>query len=160
MSRHAGAGLSANRLIVKHRARQSGGRIRYLPDEILDPFGLSAVQFDDPDFEIPYVIAGRLLARCATATQCPHFGLLAGICAHPSSLGVPGFLLTNSPDVGTALRSWDILNRAQPRCVRPQPAVWRTHGTMRYLSTSQAAIQTEYPICSRNPLSGSPPWPC
>ena len=75
------------------------------PDEILDPFGLSAVQFDDPDFEIPYVIAGRLLARCAKATQCPHFGLLAGISAHPSSLGLPGFLLPNSPDVGTALRA-------------------------------------------------------
>ena len=98
--------MSANRLIVKHRARQSGGRIRYLPDEILDPFVLSAVQFDDPDFEIPYVIAGRLLARCATATQCPHFGLLAGICAHPSSLGVPGFLLTNSPDVAQRCALW------------------------------------------------------
>lgn len=73
------------------------------PDEMLEPFGLSTVQFDDPDFEIPYVTAGQLLARCAKATQCPHFGLLVGICARPSALGMPGFLLLHSPDVGTAL---------------------------------------------------------
>ena len=38
------------------------------PDEIFKQFGLSAVQFEDPDFEIPYITAGRLLARCAKAT--------------------------------------------------------------------------------------------
>ncbi|MGB7931780.1 MAG: AraC family transcriptional regulator [Gammaproteobacteria bacterium] len=75
------------------------------PDEIFEPFGLSTVQFDDPDFEIPYVTVGRLLARCAKATKCPHFGLLVGIRAHPSSLGLPGFLLRSAPDVGTALRA-------------------------------------------------------
>lgn len=75
------------------------------PDEILEPFGLSTVQFDDPDFEIPYVTAGRLLAHCANATQCLHFGLLVGIRAHPSALGLPGFLLLNAPDVGTALQA-------------------------------------------------------
>jgi AraC-like DNA-binding protein len=75
------------------------------PVEILEHFGLSTVQFDDPDFEIPYVTAGQLLARCAKATQCPHFGLLVGVRACPSTLGLPGFLLLNAPDVGTALRA-------------------------------------------------------
>ena len=74
-----------------------------IPDAILESFGLRTVQFDDPDFEIPYVTAGRLLASCAKATQCLHFGLLVGIRAGPSTLGLPGFLLQNAPDVRTAL---------------------------------------------------------
>ena len=74
------------------------------PDEVLEQFGLTTAQFDDPDFKIPYATVGRLLARCAEATQCPHFGLQVGIGASPSSLGLPGFLLLNAPDVGTALR--------------------------------------------------------
>jgi AraC-like DNA-binding protein len=73
------------------------------PDEIFEHFGFTPTQFDDPDFEIPYVTAGRLLARCAKATRCPQFGLLVGIRARPSTLGIPGFLLLNAPDVGTAL---------------------------------------------------------
>jgi AraC-like DNA-binding protein len=75
------------------------------PEEVLEHFGFTTVQFEDPDFEISYVTASRLLARCAKATQCPHFGLLVGIHARPSSLGIPGFLLLNAPDVGTALRA-------------------------------------------------------
>jgi AraC-like DNA-binding protein len=75
------------------------------PDEMLEPFGFTTAQFEDPDFEIPYGTAARLLARCAKAAHCPHFGLLVGMRASPSTLGLPGFLLLNAPDVGTALRS-------------------------------------------------------
>jgi len=73
------------------------------PENVFEQFGFTTVQFEDPDFEISYVTASRLLACCAKATQCPHFGLLVGKHARPSSLGVPGFLLLNAPDVGTAL---------------------------------------------------------
>jgi AraC-like DNA-binding protein len=73
------------------------------PENVLEQFGFTTVQFEDPDFEISYVTASRLLACCAKATQCPHFGLLVGRHARPSSLGIPGFLLLNAPDVGTAL---------------------------------------------------------
>jgi AraC-like DNA-binding protein len=75
------------------------------PDEIFNHFGYTTAQVEDPDFEIPYATAGRLLARCANAAQCPHFGLLVGMRAHPSTLGIPGFLLLNAPDVGTALHA-------------------------------------------------------
>jgi AraC-like DNA-binding protein len=75
------------------------------PAEVLEPFGYAAAQFDDPDFEISYATATRLLARCARATQCPYFGLLVGIRASPSTLGIPGFLLQNAPDVDAALRA-------------------------------------------------------
>jgi len=75
------------------------------PDVIFEHFSFTTAQIEDPDFEIPYVTAGRLLAHCAQAAQCPHFGLLVGMRACPSTLGIPGFLLINAPDVGTALRA-------------------------------------------------------
>ena len=74
------------------------------PEEIFEDFDFTAARIEDTDFEIPYVTAGQLLARCAKATHCPHFGLLVGIRACPSTLGIPGFLLQNASNVGAALR--------------------------------------------------------
>jgi len=74
------------------------------PESILADADLSPAEFSDPDNEIPYLIADRLLSRCVAVTQCEHFGLLVGERAGPSSLGVAGFLLQHAPDVGTALR--------------------------------------------------------
>jgi len=74
------------------------------PGPIFDFAGLKPAQFSDPDFEIPYLDAGRLLARCVAITGYRHFGLLVGERAGPSTLGVAGFLLQSAPDVGTALR--------------------------------------------------------
>jgi AraC-like DNA-binding protein len=75
------------------------------PGPIFDTAGVKPAQFTDPDFEIPYIDAGRLLASCEAVTGCRHFGLLVGARAGPSSLGVAGFMLRSAPDVGTALRS-------------------------------------------------------
>lgn len=109
-----------NRGTPRHQTGKDGGTVRVAPlagvvpvarvlgvdpEEILQQFGLTTERFDDPDFEIPYVTATRLLALCAKVTQCPHFGLLVGIRASPSTLGIPGFLLLNAPDVGTALQT-------------------------------------------------------
>jgi AraC-like DNA-binding protein len=74
------------------------------PEEIFEDFDFTAARIEDTDFEIPYVTAGQLLARCAKATHCPHFGLLVGIRACPSTLGITGFLLQNASNVGAALR--------------------------------------------------------
>jgi len=74
------------------------------PGPIFDSTGLKPVQFTDPDFEIPYIDAGRLLASCVAVTGCRHFGLLVGEHAGPSSLGIAGFMLCSAPDVGSALR--------------------------------------------------------
>jgi AraC-like DNA-binding protein len=107
-----------NRVKPRPRPRSSEGTVRVGPligivavmrelgvdpEKILEPFGFTTAQVEDPDFEIPYVTAGRLLSRCAKATRCPQFGLLVGIRARPSTLGIPGFLLLSAPDVGTAL---------------------------------------------------------
>ena len=75
------------------------------PDPIFAGAGFDLAQFADPDVEIPFVSASRLLARCVEATGCNHLGLLLGERVDPSSLGVGGFMLRAAPDVGTALRS-------------------------------------------------------
>lgn len=74
------------------------------PGPIFAAVGFSPAQFADPDEEIPFVPASRLLARCVEATGCDHLGLLLGERTDPSSLGVAGFMLRTAPDVGTALR--------------------------------------------------------
>jgi AraC-like DNA-binding protein len=66
---------------------------------------LKPVAFDDPDFRIPYVEAGKLLACCVAATGCEHFGLLLGQQSAPSHLGIAGYQLHTAPDVDTALRN-------------------------------------------------------
>jgi AraC-like DNA-binding protein len=108
-----------NRETPRHSPPQSKGFVRVAPlagmvpvlrtfgvepEEVLQAYGLSASRFDDPDFAIPYVTGGRLLQHCAKTTKCSHFGLLVGMRALPSTLGIPGFLLQNAPDVGTALQ--------------------------------------------------------
>ena len=66
--------------------------------------GLDLQLLDDPDNLIPYAARSRLLSRCVTTTGCEHFGLLLGQRGSLSSLGLVGFLVQHSPDVGTALR--------------------------------------------------------
>jgi AraC-like DNA-binding protein len=75
------------------------------PGPVFESAGLKPARFMEPDFEIPYIDAGRLLARCIDVTGCRHFALLVGEHAGPSSLGVAGFMLRSAPDVGSALRS-------------------------------------------------------
>ncbi|MCP4285709.1 MAG: AraC family transcriptional regulator [Gammaproteobacteria bacterium] len=74
------------------------------PEPIFASAGFNSTQFTDPDFEISFVSGSKLLSRCITATGCDHLGLLLGERAHPSSLGVAGFLLQTAPSVGIALQ--------------------------------------------------------
>jgi AraC-like DNA-binding protein len=67
--------------------------------------GFDPARFADPDAQIPFVPASRLLARCVEETGCDHLGLLLGERTVPSLLGLPGYLLHTAPDVGTALRA-------------------------------------------------------
>jgi len=73
------------------------------PDPIFASAGLTSTQFEDPDTELLYSPGSLLLARCVEAAKCEHFGLLVGMRADAYCLGLPGFLLSNAPDVGTAL---------------------------------------------------------
>lgn len=74
------------------------------PSPILEGAGFNLAQFEDPDFRIPFVIGGEILASCVAATGCDHFGLLLGERAVPSYLGHAGFLLASAPNVSAALR--------------------------------------------------------
>jgi len=74
------------------------------PEPLFLDLGFDLDRFDDPDLRVPYLAASRLIARCAEATGCEHFGLLVGQRAGPSTLGVPGFMLRVAPDVRSALQ--------------------------------------------------------
>jgi AraC-like DNA-binding protein len=67
--------------------------------------GLPSDLLDDSDNRIAYGARGRLLNVCAAMTRCEHFGLLLGQHGRLSHLGLVGFLVQHSPDVGTALRN-------------------------------------------------------
>jgi len=57
----------------------------------------------DPDYVLPIVVRGELLARGAQATRCEHFGLLLGDRSGISQLGAVSELMLNRASVGEAL---------------------------------------------------------
>ena len=72
------------------------------------PFARAGVPlhaFADPENRIAFDALGRLLAECAAATDCGHFGLLVGECFELDGLGAIGHLMRNSATVGDALRA-------------------------------------------------------
>ena len=75
------------------------------PAKVLVEAGYEPEFFDNPDTRISFAARSRLLAHCATATRCPHFGLLVGQRAGLNSLGLIGLLIKYAPDVGSALLS-------------------------------------------------------
>jgi hypothetical protein len=60
---------------------------------------------DDPENRIPFVEVARLLSECATATGCPHFGVLLGQRAGLPAVGLAGELAAHSTSVLQSLRS-------------------------------------------------------
>jgi len=74
------------------------------PAHVLASIELHPGTLDDAENRIPYSAVGRLLERCAEATGCHHFGLLAGQHTDIASLGLLGELMWRSPSVQAALR--------------------------------------------------------
>ena len=75
------------------------------PQPILDNFGFKPSWFENPDQKLPYIQTSRLIEYCVEVTACKHFGLLMGMRANPSSLGIAGFMLSTAPDVNIALQA-------------------------------------------------------
>jgi AraC-like DNA-binding protein len=75
------------------------------PVRVFAAVGLDPCLLDDPEHRISFQDLGRLLAACADATGCPHFGLMAVERYGPDSLGAVGSQMHNSPTVGEALRN-------------------------------------------------------
>lgn len=75
------------------------------PEPIFNSYGFKPTQFENPDFEIPFIRGSRLFADCVKATGCEHFGLSLGMRTEPSALGIAGFMLQTAYDVNTALHA-------------------------------------------------------
>lgn len=75
------------------------------PYSVLAEAGVAATLFDDPDNMIPFATLGRLVSACVAKTGCEHFGLLVGQRNGTATLGLVGYLMQNSPDVESALRT-------------------------------------------------------
>jgi AraC-like DNA-binding protein len=75
------------------------------PNPVLANFGFEPGHFKNPDYELPFVTTSRLIERCVEITGCDHLGLLIGMRAEPSSLGIAGLMLRTAPDVRTALQA-------------------------------------------------------
>jgi len=73
------------------------------PVQLLAEFGLDAAYLNEPENRIPLTTMGRILARSAQCTNCPHFGLLVGQRDGLPALGIVGYLLQTAPDVRTSL---------------------------------------------------------
>lgn len=75
-------------------------------DEAVAGLGISADVFADPENRISFSAASRLLRRCVDITGRADFGLLLGSRNDHRSLGAPGRLMANSPDLGSALSAF------------------------------------------------------
>lgn len=75
------------------------------PSVVLAAAGIDPKRLQEPESSISYAAMGQLLTRCVALSRCPHFGLLVGARQGLSSLGVVGFLVQHSPDVGTGLKN-------------------------------------------------------
>ena len=73
---------------------------------ILRKAGFSHTFFENPDTEVDYLAGSKLLSCCVVATGCEHFGLLVGMRASASNLGIPGFMLKSASNLGEALESF------------------------------------------------------
>jgi AraC-like DNA-binding protein len=71
--------------------------------------------FSDPERRISYALAAEVIQRCATLSNCPHFGLLLGSRHDHRSLGAPGLWMQNSPDLETALAGFVALQQGNSR---------------------------------------------
>lgn len=67
--------------------------------------GVPVSTFRDPENRIAFEALGLLMAECASATACDHFGLLVGERFELEGLGEIGHLMRNSATVGDALRA-------------------------------------------------------
>lgn len=76
------------------------------PKALLRRYSLNEeTSFADPDATVLLAAVGSLVKDCARVSACPHFGLLVGQRTQAATLGNVGELLSNAPDVGSALEA-------------------------------------------------------
>ena len=72
------------------------------PDSVFAGFSMQSSDLVQGNL-VPFPDAVSLLARCAEATKCPHFGLLLGEGHDHRSMGLLGEVMANAETVGEAL---------------------------------------------------------
>ena len=82
--------------------RQFGVR----PASVLRKVALTADALADREARVPYASIVSLLAECARATGCEHFGLLVGSRWRLEHLGLPGEIARRSATVGLAIEAF------------------------------------------------------
>jgi AraC-like DNA-binding protein len=75
------------------------------PAPMLQAAGLEEANFRKPENRIPADRLGRLIAMAAQATGRPDIGLLLADRFRPANLGLVGLVMSEGPDVRTALRN-------------------------------------------------------
>lgn len=74
------------------------------PEQIIRRAGLDPAVMSIPDTFIPYAKYRQLLVAAVEATGCVRFGLIMSEKLGPQSLGVVGFSMQQSTDVGAAFK--------------------------------------------------------
>ena len=80
------------------------------PAPVLRKVALTADALADREAQIPYASAVSLLAECARATGCEHFGLLAGSQWRLDHLGLPGEIARSSTTIGQAIEQFTTMH--------------------------------------------------
>jgi AraC-like DNA-binding protein len=80
------------------------------PSAVLRRVDLAVDALADRENRIPYSKAAALLAACAEATGCRHFGLLAGSRWRLEHMGLPGEIAGSCATVGAAIEAFTTLH--------------------------------------------------
>ena len=80
------------------------------PGLVLAKVALAPTALVDREAKIPYASVLDLLAECARATGCRHFGLLIGSQARLEHLGLPGEVARSSATIRQALEQFTTLH--------------------------------------------------
>jgi AraC-like DNA-binding protein len=124
-TQRVGALAAVPRLLAAHGAD---------PERVLADAGLARDALDDPEHRIPFAAATALLARCAQATGCAHFGVLAGAEWHLADIGLPGQLARHSATLDEGLRTLVVYLRLN------------NQGAAAYLRTTAATAEIGYAV--------------
>ncbi len=108
------------------------------PGEVLAACGLAPDAIVDPEGQIPFTTASRLVHVAAGRSGCPHFGLLVGQRNASESLGLVGLLMRNAPTWGRAILD---LAENQRRYVR---------GAVPYVMEREGVAWSGYCVYQRN----------
>lgn len=114
------------------------------PREIFAAAGVDLAVFDNPENLIPFRALGRLIEVAGKRTGCGHIGLLVGQRNSLASLGLLGYVVKNSPDVETALRTLVLSLHTHDRGAVPTLSV--EHGVV---SLGYAILMPELPGMSQ-----------